>query len=302
LVKTDCRGVGFWGYKRTKDVSAHLSCECVASSKNNYFEFRGRKFRQVRGTAMGCNVAPTFANLFVAAYEYKQYLIGKLPKSYLRYIDDVLFLWHRTVRELDAFGQEMNRWSPSLKFIIQHDTKAHYLDLDIFLGYQFNQTGKLEFKNFRKPHNPLLYTNPNTYNANHIKFNWIQGEVVRLIRNSSNRQHFENSLKDFRKALRNRGYTAPIIDAQFSIVHYNDRSRLMNDNVEEVIDDIPKRIFIRNIPGRHLIVKLLRELETVHLTLPDESETLRAQIVITRGRTIMDYINASVKTVIGGHL
>lgn len=76
----------------------------------NYFSFDNKFFLQRRGTAMGANVAPTFANLFVASLEegalYDSHHFQKVLGRW-RYIDDIFLVWTGTQQELD----DPTRWN-----------------------------------------------------------------------------------------------------------------------------------------------------------------------------------------------
>ena len=67
---------------------------------NNMFEFNGRFYHQIRGTAIGTKCAPPYSILFLAdleeellhSYDFK-------PSVWWRYIDDVFFLLGRMVKK-----------------------------------------------------------------------------------------------------------------------------------------------------------------------------------------------------------
>ena len=57
--------------------------------EQNYFQFADRMYHQIRGTAMGTKMAPSYANIFMAELEEK--LLDNYPKKPLlwkRYIDN----------------------------------------------------------------------------------------------------------------------------------------------------------------------------------------------------------------------
>ena len=62
--------------------------------KLNYFNFGNQPFLQVKGTAMEIEMAPQYANIFMANLE-KNFLQNthNKPLIYLRYIDDIFLLW-----------------------------------------------------------------------------------------------------------------------------------------------------------------------------------------------------------------
>ena len=71
---------------------------------SNYFRFGSRICRQVEGVAMGNNLAPPFAILFMNAMESRQ--LSESPESpicYRRYIDDIFFMWTHGQAKLKEF-------------------------------------------------------------------------------------------------------------------------------------------------------------------------------------------------------
>ena len=61
---------------------------------NNHFEFSGKHYNQVSGTAMGSKLAPYNANFFVTKFEEKYvYTYPLQPKLWKRFIDDIFFIW-----------------------------------------------------------------------------------------------------------------------------------------------------------------------------------------------------------------
>ena len=89
---------------------------------NNYFEFNGKYYLQTHGTAMGTPVAPSYANLFMAALE-EQLLLnapnGLIPFEWIRFIDDIFAIWpHGTNSLMTFFGPfstyEQPKYKPNL--------------------------------------------------------------------------------------------------------------------------------------------------------------------------------------------
>ena len=61
--------------------------------KNNTFQFNGKSYIQLQGTAMGTKLAPAYANIFMGKLEHTILSSAPLkPSYYRRYIDDVLIL------------------------------------------------------------------------------------------------------------------------------------------------------------------------------------------------------------------
>ena len=61
----------------------------VELSLNN-FQFDGKNYLQISGTAMGTRVAPSHANIFMSNFEEKYvYTYDLQPGAWYRYIDDI---------------------------------------------------------------------------------------------------------------------------------------------------------------------------------------------------------------------
>ncbi|CAJ0944105.1 unnamed protein product [Ranitomeya imitator] len=79
---------------------------------NNHFLFQDQFFLQVRGTAMGSNVAPPYANAYMAHFEesviYRHHLFISHVLYWTRYIDDIFCLWGGTLESLETFFTFLN--------------------------------------------------------------------------------------------------------------------------------------------------------------------------------------------------
>lgn len=61
--------------------------------RNNNFEFDGKHFLQILGTAIGTKMAPAYANLFMDELERRLISQARVkPYVWLRYIDDVFMI------------------------------------------------------------------------------------------------------------------------------------------------------------------------------------------------------------------
>ena len=70
----------------------------------NNFDFAGRHYLQVGGTAMGTKVAPSFPNTFMGWFEnIYVYTYRKQPHIWVRFIDDIFVIWTFGEDELQQF-------------------------------------------------------------------------------------------------------------------------------------------------------------------------------------------------------
>lgn len=103
----------------------------------------------MRGTAMGANRAPTYANLFVSMLEEERIYVYHHFRHVLewwRYIDDIFILWLGTRDELDEFHSFLNNIFPDIQFSLAcSHTSLQFLDVNVIL-----LDGKFETELFTK--------------------------------------------------------------------------------------------------------------------------------------------------------
>ncbi|XP_075684661.1 uncharacterized protein LOC142652871 isoform X2 [Rhinoderma darwinii] len=108
--------------------------------RHNYFLFCDNFFYQIQGTAMGSNMAPTYANMYMRFIE--ETLIYTFSHflhvfTWWRYIDDVFLLWTGNLTELQDFYTYINEIDETVKFtMVYSDTKIQFLDVLITLEGQ----------------------------------------------------------------------------------------------------------------------------------------------------------------------
>ncbi|XP_056408110.1 uncharacterized protein LOC130306859 [Hyla sarda] len=107
----------------------------------NHFMFHDTHYIQCRGTAMGTNVAPTYANIYMAHIEesiiYVCHHFGQVLRWW-RYIDDVFLMWTGSVIQLQAFHEFLNSMIDSIKFTLTFSpTTVNFLDTQVTIsGHQ----------------------------------------------------------------------------------------------------------------------------------------------------------------------
>ena len=102
---------------------------------NNHFEFNGKHYHQVSGTAMGTKLAPSHANLFMTKFEEKYvYTYPLQPKLWKRFIDDIFLIWPHGRDSLLEFINHLNTVYSTIKFTsdISH-TEISFLDLPLYI-------------------------------------------------------------------------------------------------------------------------------------------------------------------------
>ena len=158
--------------------------------KNNVIEFNGDFFLQLQGTAMGTKMAPAYANLFMGSIEPRLQTLG-LDKihTWKRYIDDIFVIWLGSNEELTTFISKINQVHPTIKFTYEHsDSELTFLDVTVYKGPQFKETGLLDVKTHIKPTNKQLYIHKKSYHPECTKAAIPKGEIQRYLRSNLTRE------------------------------------------------------------------------------------------------------------------
>ncbi|CAJ0947764.1 unnamed protein product [Ranitomeya imitator] len=118
---------------------------------NNHFLFQDQFYLQVRGTAMGSNVAPPYANAYMAHFEesiiYRHQLFISNVLYWTRYIDDIFCLWGGTLESLETFFTFLNEAWPGIRFTITHDSNSvSFLDTTVLKDQEGHLTTDLHTK------------------------------------------------------------------------------------------------------------------------------------------------------------
>ncbi|CAJ0925426.1 unnamed protein product [Ranitomeya imitator] len=110
-----------------ESVMSFLSSHTNFSSQQHKFckDLLTLFFIQRKGTAMGSNMAPLYANIFMYRFELSYVYTHLSFISYVifwrRYIDDVFLIWTGDVETLSNFHRDLNSSLPGLTFSLSHD-------------------------------------------------------------------------------------------------------------------------------------------------------------------------------------
>ena len=103
--------------------------------KNNCFEFNRDVKRQKSGTAIGTKFASPYACIFMNEVETEILKSKELqPFLWLRYIDDIFFMWTHGKEKLTQFLNELNNFRSNLKFTYETSScTVNFLDVNVSL-------------------------------------------------------------------------------------------------------------------------------------------------------------------------
>ncbi|XP_061190017.1 uncharacterized protein LOC133197844 [Saccostrea echinata] len=126
--------IAFWIDKYRSEINERFSKDFILEGlkivlENNHFVFDSRNFLQIKETAMGTKVAPTYATLVLGFLEEK--LISETDRTFgnqfaqyirfnwKRYLDDCFIFWNRSNEDLQEFHSILNNLHPSIKFTVE---------------------------------------------------------------------------------------------------------------------------------------------------------------------------------------
>jgi len=102
--------------------------------KRNDFEFAGRIFLQICGTAMGKDYAPSLANIFLIYFDNLARRGFRIHSDlYYRFLDDIHLIWPGTHQELAEYETYLNTLMPGIKISLTVRTAVtEFLDTVIY--------------------------------------------------------------------------------------------------------------------------------------------------------------------------
>ncbi|CAJ0935845.1 unnamed protein product [Ranitomeya imitator] len=185
--------------------------------RENFFIFEDDFFLQTCGTAMGSNVAPAYANLYMDHFErtyvYPNPIFQQHALTWYRYTDDIFCIWRGDQTSLQGFFNTINEARPGLTFtLVQHSEEIAFLDTKILK----DTSGNLSTDLFVKPTdcNSLLL-----YNSCHPRPTWDSlprsqfKRVARIVSDSVTRSTRVQEMADKFKA---RNYPTRLLDLESS--------------------------------------------------------------------------------------
>lgn len=182
---------------------------------NNFFAYDGGVYHQIKGTAMGTRMAPSYANLFMGSFESK-FIMSNNPYLskiilYKRFIDDLFILWDGNEEEAKAFVEILNSNPWDIKFTLNFGRdKIEFLDLVVS-----HDSEKFITSTYFKAVDINSYLD---YSSGHFK-KWKQnvpyGQFRRVRKNCTNEKTFEVQSKTIAKRFLDKGYPKKLVQDAF---------------------------------------------------------------------------------------
>ena len=224
-------------------------------------QYTDRYWLQYKGTAMGTQTAPAYANLFM--YMLERDVINKYKSNntlswYKRYIDDVLILCNETVTE--SIFNDLNDLNDNI--IFTGDTKGaesvNFLDLVVTVD-RTTHPNTLYTKVYQKDLNLYLYLDPKSCHPKSVFFAFVKGELIRYIRCCTHKSDFVNIAKRFIHRLRARGYPINLIKKCLAQVSHKMRPSYLKNKKRTELNN--NQLLILPFTGKKVPTRLLKNVD-----------------------------------------
>ena len=182
--------------------------------QSNTMQFMGKFFHQIKGTAMGTAMAVNYANLFMARFEQKMLeayhnKTGLRPKLWLRFVDDIFFMWEGDESSLKHFLQFCNNFSEqekmksTIKFTYSYSTNSvNFLDTTVFVM----EDGSIGTDLYAKPTAAYQYLHQSSYHDPHLIKAIPKSQFIRIRRICSTLNLYWKHTDEYIKHFAKRGY------------------------------------------------------------------------------------------------
>ena len=201
---------------------------------NNYFEFNDKIYRQKLGTAIGTKFAPAYANLFMTRLEERLVDTSvEKPLIWMRYIDDIFFIWMHGEAKLKEFIDHLNSSHDTIKFTSEHSRDSiSFLDVQVTLS----EGGVLSTDLFCKPTDTHQYLHKKSCHPWHTKKAIPYSQALRYRRICSEDRFFEDKVGELAGWLKDRGYEESLVDEQIDKARKLDRATLLDNSGSKTKD------------------------------------------------------------------
>ncbi|CAJ0919387.1 unnamed protein product [Ranitomeya imitator] len=228
---------------------------------------------QRKGTAMGSNMAPPYANIFMDNFELTYvYTHPSFTSSVIywrRYIDDIFIIWTGDIQTLCNFHIDLNSSLPGLTFSLSHDpVSMSFLDTRVII----NEHREVETDLFVKPTDRNSLLKYDSCHPHHIKRALPKSQHVRIDRIVSNSEISRIRHQEMNEKFRNRGYPEHVLR------FHRDATR------PDICSKTPRMAFVSTFhPLNHLINKcILQHWDILKNAYPQVKEFVSKPIICSK--------------------
>ena len=221
----------------------------------NTLKFGKRFFHQIKGTAMGTPMACNYANVFMGKFEQlmlRDYEISfnRKPSVWLRYIDDIFFIWNGDETSLKHFIQFCNSYASNnhmkstIKFTTNYSqTHITFLDTKV----KFNN-GKLVTELYAKPSASFQYLHRTSYHPPHTFRAITKSQFIRIRRICTTQEDYWAHATKFISFFKSRGFNESTLNKTAEEIANNPRSNFLHHNRNSLTQELKQSRKSERIP------------------------------------------------------
>ena len=235
--------------------------------QSNCMQFGTRFFHQIKGTAMGTPMAVNFANLFMSKFERSlldafEKKHGMRPLIWLRFIDDVFFVWSGDESSLKIFIDFCNNYATetgmqsTIRFTSSYSkTSVEFLDMIVSI-----KDGMICTSLFSKPVDTHTYLHASSFHSRSTILSLPKTQFIRLRRLCSSIADYKQHAQIFTNFFVQRGYKKQALHKQAEEVMDMSRDELLTPKPKPQPDDHPTRtvLSVSWHPRLHFLQRALR--------------------------------------------
>ncbi|CAJ0955519.1 unnamed protein product [Ranitomeya imitator] len=219
--------------------------------RHNVFIFDKNIYLQTQGTAMGASCAPSYANLFLGAWERDIFLGEAIPEmgqvqNWMRYIDDVMFVWEGDEEGLETLMRKLNDNKINVKLTFKSGRCLEFLDIWV----ETASDGSVCTDVFRKPTSTNSYLHAESSHPVSTIRGIPIGQFLRVKRICSNDILFEKQCEELTRRFEDRGYSRRMIRRGYRRAKSTTRNELLYTNKIKERKDEKQVRFISTFNGQ----------------------------------------------------
>lgn len=279
--------------------------------EHNLFTSGKRIYRQIQGTAMGTNMAPEFANIYMGMAEHNllKTMYDVEGCLYLRYIDDILLIGKRSQLDRIVLQQQFLNLPLTVNWLEPLTQDVPFLDLLLSL-----RDSKIVYELYRKPINTYQYLEWDSGHPLATKKGFVIGEIVRIFRNCSDRETALKHVDFFRSKIRLRGYPPKLTEKWIKGTILSIQNQPLSDTRRSKETALSRRLKtfylkVKYNPTWDVQGGILKQ--RLEVILRDEGlvqmgkypRHLKVRVLLSKGRVrnILDYTSSNLKKVLDTH-
>ena len=262
-------GIIFWLEKHYNIIDSRFTKDFIIDSvrfilTNNSFCFNHEFYLQIRGTAMGTKMAPTYATLFMGYLEMKLYseiernfasnIKTYVKENWLRYLDDCFIIWKADFGDITPFNNILQQLHPNITFKFESSNeKISFLDISVI-----NDMNTIKTDIFYKVTDTHQYLHFKSCHPRHCKINVPYNLARRICTIVSDVDIRKKRLSELKVMLKAREYPETVIQ--------NGIEKAEKLSIEELRSCKPKTDNVESIsfvhthnPNNPNVSKLLKE-------------------------------------------